>query len=177
MHSVTNQRLQQFTAEHTVDITRVLQELVGKGLLVKDGYGRWASYRLTERLLNSGYGTGGTPDITARNSGYKAATPDITTQGMAGEPEGDPSLLAMAEPARTKQRLDPAKMRRLIRQLCQERFLTFRQLATLLGREAGGLQRFHLRPMVQDGQLVMLFPDNPNHPKQAYQTNPDWRES
>jgi hypothetical protein len=83
----------------------------------------------------------------------------------------------MAEPARTQKRIDPGEMRRLIRKLCQGRDLTFRQLAVLLNREPGGLQRWHLRPMVADRQLNMSFPDNPNHPKQAYRTNPDWREA
>jgi hypothetical protein len=96
---------------------------------------------------------------------------------VTGVPEHDPNLLAIAKPAREQERLDTNEMRRLIRTLCQRRDLTFRQLATLLDREAGGLQRWYLRPMVQDGQLVMQFPDNPNHPKQAYRTNPDWRES
>jgi ATP-dependent DNA helicase RecG len=175
--SVTNERLQQFSSDHTTDITRMLQELVAKGFLVKDGYGRWASYRLAEQFGRSGHNAKGTPDITAADSGHKATTPDTTSQPMTGVPEEDPALLAIAEPARKQERLDPGEMRGLIRTLCQHRDLTFRQLATLLNREAGGLQRWHLRPMVQDGQLVMQFPDNPNHPKQAYRTNPDWRES
>jgi ATP-dependent DNA helicase RecG len=51
--SVTNQRLQQFCTDHTTDITRLLQDLVAKDCLLKDGYGRWASYRLSERLSGS----------------------------------------------------------------------------------------------------------------------------
>ncbi|HAI11587.1 MAG TPA: transcriptional regulator [Phycisphaerales bacterium] len=174
---VTNQRLQQFSTDHTTDITRMLQDLVAKGFLVKDGYGRWASYRLPERLARSGHNADGTPDTTALDSGHKEITPDTSEQAMTGPPEETPALLAIAEPARNQERLAPKEMRRLIRTLCQGRSLTFRQLATLLKREPGGLQRWHLRPMFQDGQLVMLYPDNPNHPKQAYQTNPNWRES
>lgn len=47
---VTNQRLQQFSLDHPVDITRTLQDLVSKGYLEKKGYGRWAAYRLSSRL-------------------------------------------------------------------------------------------------------------------------------
>ena len=68
-------------------------------------------------------------------------------------------------------------MRRLIRALCQGRFLTFRQLAALLNREPNGLQRWTLRPMAQEKQLVLAYPETPNHPKQAYTTNPDWKAS
>ncbi len=175
--TVTNQRLQQFSSDHTTDITKMLQDLVAKGLLVKDGYGRWASYRLAERLTRSGHYADGTPDTTAEDSGHNRSTPDTASHAMIGVAEKDPTLLAIADPARKQERLDPDEMRKLIRMLCQSRDLTFRQLATLLNREAGGLQRWHLRPMVQNGQLVMQFPDNPNHPKQAYRTNPDWKES
>jgi hypothetical protein len=46
----------------------------------------------------------------------------------------------------------------------------------LLNREPNGLQRWTLRPMAQEKQLVMAFPETPNHPKQAYQTNPELSE-
>jgi len=175
--SVTNQRLQQFSSDHTTDITRILQDLVAKGLLVKDGYGRWASYRLAERLARSGHNAVGTPDTTEEDSGHKVTTPDTSVQTVTGVPEEDPALLAIAEPARQQERLDPGEMRSIIRTLCRGRDLTFRQLATLLNREPGGLQRWHLRPMVQEGQLVMQYPDNPNHPRQAYRTNATWKDA
>jgi ATP-dependent DNA helicase RecG len=172
--SVSNQRLQQFSTDHTADITRLLQDLVAKGFLVKDGYGRWASYQLSERLAGSRHKEVGTPDIKPEDSRHSEATPVIAEQSPGTTPEEDPSLLAVAEPARQQKRLDPDEMRRLIRVLCQNRFLTFRQLAILLSREPNGLQRWTLRPMAQERQLVMAFPDTPNHPKQAYKTNPDW---
>lgn len=173
---VTNQRLQQFCTDHTTDITRLLQDLVAKGLLEKDGYGRWASYRLSGRLAGSRHTEEATPDTTTGDSRHSGTTPVTTGQTPGVAPEEDPALLAVAEPARKQKRLDPDEMRRLIRALCMGRFLTFRQLATLLSREPNGLQRWTLRPMAQEKQLVLAYPDTPNHPKQAYQTNPDWRE-
>jgi ATP-dependent DNA helicase RecG len=173
--SVTNLRLQQFSSDHTADITRLLQDLVSKGFLVKDGYGRWASYRLSERLAGSRHREEGTPDITSEDSRHSEASPVTEEQTPAATPEEDPALLAIAEPARKQKRLAPEEMRRLIQSLCQGRFLTFRQLATLLNREPNGLQRWTLRPMAQEKQLVLAYPETPNHPKQAYKTNPDWR--
>ena len=175
--SVTNLRLQQFSADHTTDITRMLQGLVGRGYLLKDGYGRWASYRLADDLVRSGGSEGEGPDIAAADSGHKEAGPDIAAADSgrtAPDIESDPALLAIAEPARRQKRLEPEQMRSVIRLLCKDRFLTFRQLAVLLNREPNGLQRWTLRPMAQADELVMAFPDKPNHPKQAYKTNPDW---
>lgn len=174
---VTNQRLQQFCADHTSDITRLLQNLVAKGFLEKDGYGRWASYRLAERLVGSRHTEEEAPDTTPGDSRHSGTSPVTAGQTPGVPPEEDPVLLAIAEPARTQKRLDPDEMRTLIRTLCQGRFLTFRQLATLLSREPNGLQRWTLRPMAQEKQLVLAYPDTPNHPKQAYQSNPDWRQA
>ena len=172
--SVSNQRLQQFCTDHTADITRFLQDLVAKGFLVKDGYGRWALYRLAERLAGSRHKEEGTPDTTPGDSRHSGTTPVTEGQPSDAAPEDDPALLAIAEPARKQKRLDPDEMRRLIRSLCQGRFLTFRQLASLLIREPNGLQRWTLRPMAQEKQLVLAYPETPNHPKQAYKTNPNW---
>jgi ATP-dependent DNA helicase RecG len=173
---VTNQRLQQFCADHTSDITRLLQNLVAKGLLEKDGYGRWASYRLAERLTRSRHTDEEAPDTTQGDSRHSGATPVIADQAPDTRPEEDPTLLAIAEPARARKRLSPHKMEALIRALCQGRFLTPRELATLLRREPNGLQRWTLSGMAQKKQLMLAYPDTPNHPKQAYRSNPDWRE-
>jgi len=175
--TVTNLRLRQFCDDHTSDITRMLQDLVAKGFLEKDGYGRWASYRLPEPPAGSGHSEAGTPDTGVADSGHSgtgSGSPVLARPDLP--PEQNPILLAIAEPARRQERLDPAQMRQLIRQLCQEQFLTFRQLAALLKREPTGLQRWHLRPMAQDDQLLLLHPTTPNHPKQAYRTNPDWKQ-
>lgn len=60
--SASNQRLQQMCTDHTSDITRLLQDLVSEDLLLKDGYSRWASYWLSERLAKSRQRAEETPD-------------------------------------------------------------------------------------------------------------------
>lgn len=94
----------------------------------------------------------------------------------SGSSADDSELLVIAAPARQRRRLATDEMRRLVRALCQGRFLTFRQLASLLNREPAGLQRWTLRPMAAENQLVMAYPETPNHPKQAYMANPQWNE-
>ena len=176
--SVTNQRLQQFSSDHTTDITKMLQELIVKGLLLKDGYGRWASYRLADRLARSGYGDEVTPDTTSASSLRKETRSqhnDPSSQ-HSGPVLGDPELLAIAAPARDKARLAPATMTDLIRELCQSRYLTVDQIGALLHRHPEGIRNRFLSKMVRDGQLSSRYPD-PTHPDQAYRTNPDWKGS
>lgn len=176
--SVTNQRLQQFSSDHTADITKMLQDIVVKGLLVKDGYGRWASYRLPERLTRRVSNADGTPDTTTANSGHKE---DSSQHNAASSQHNDTVLedavlLAIAAPARDKGRLDPKIMVELIRKLCESRYLTVAQIGGLLNRHPEGIRNRFLTSMLREKQLVPLHSD-PTHPDQAYRTNPDWTES
>lgn len=172
---VTNFRLRQFSDRHATDITKLLQSLVSKGLLDKDGYGRAATYRLAGPLVAPI-----TPATAEARSGHRGPNSGHKTEGSghkgeeapAIDPEHDPALLAIAEPARLSPRLKPDEMRPIVLRLCEDRYLTFRQLAALLGREPGGLQRWTLRPMAQEGRLLLKYPETPNHPRQAYRTNP-----
>jgi hypothetical protein len=84
-------------------------------------------------------------------------------------------LLAIAAPAREKARLAPAKMRELIRQLCQVQSLTVSQIAGLLNRHPEGIRNRFLSEMLREGVLLARYPD-PTHPDQAYRANPDWEE-
>ena len=127
--------------------------------------GHWLhpSLRLQPRWSGqSGPNSGHKPE----GSGHKGE------EAPATDPEHDPALLTIAEPARQSPRLKPDEMRPIVLRLCDDRYLTFRQLAALLGREPGGLQRWTLRPMAQEGQLLLKYPETPNHPRQAYRTNP-----
>jgi ATP-dependent DNA helicase RecG len=175
---VTNFRLRQLSDRHATEITKLIQGLVSKGFLDKDGYGRAATYRLSKSLAapiapvkggsNSGHNPMDSGHKEGRSGHKEEGTPDI-------DPEKDPVLLAIAEPARKSPRLKPDEMQPIILRLCERRYLTFRQLASILGREPGGLQRWALRPMAQKGQLLLKYPETPNHPKQAYATNPEPR--
>lgn len=175
--SVTNLRLQQFCTDHTADITRLLQDLVLKGFLVKDGYGRWASYRLSEWLAGSGHSKERPPDITPEDSRHSEASSQRNeASSQHNDPVlGDAGLLALAAPARQKARIAPDRMREIIRGLCEGRFLTFLQIGSLVNRHPEGIRNRFLSVMVQSGELIPRFPDNPTHPDQAYKTSPDWR--
>ena len=170
-------RLRTASSDHPTDITRLLQDLVGKGHLVKDGYGRWASYRLSEKLVRSDRDAPGETEILQAGSQHN----DGSSQHNDGSSQRtDPvldgaELLAIAAPAREKARLAPAKMRELIWQLCQIQSLTVSQLAGLLNRHPEGIRNRFLSEMVREGVLLARYPD-PTHPEQAYRANPDWEE-
>lgn len=80
----------------------------------------------------------------------------------------DERLWGMAELARRKKRLAPAVMEEMIVRLCCERPLRLKELAALLERTPDGLRTNYLGKLVDEGKIRLKYPDQPNHPRQAY---------
>lgn len=161
--SVTNGRLQEVTGEHPKDITGVLQSLVRDGLLTQQNQRRWASDRVAGDSPQS-------LEDSLQLTGDSLQSAPRSPQLPEDSPQFSPELLALAEPARLRAKLPAAVMRDLIASLCTQRWLTSRELGTLLCRDADNLQTRFLTAMVREGRLALRFPDVPNRPDQAYQT-------
>lgn len=113
---------------------------------------------------------------TQRVAGAPASTPTVTAQptesgllptGFRGNLQGLPTELTAAVRG-LGQRAQPADIRAVTRHLCQWKPMSSEQLANILGRNQHYLLTSVLRPMVRDGELEYVFPDNPAHPQQAY---------
>ena len=89
---------------------------------------------------------------------------------VVSSPHLPPERLSLAEPARAKSKLPAAEMQALVMRLCDGRWLTSKDLAALLNRDAENLQGRILGGMVKKGLLELRFPDVPNRPDQAYRT-------
>jgi ATP-dependent DNA helicase RecG len=157
---VTNQRLQEMLALHRADITKMLRALVGRGLLASDGVGRGTRYFPGHELPKS------SPD---KEHGLPDKDPGLPDKDP-NSPDKDPVLLEIASPARTSKRTNPSVLRTIILNLCRDRYLTVRDLATLLKRQPGTLRDGYLTQLVESGQLELRYPERPNHPDQSYRT-------
>jgi hypothetical protein len=144
--SVTNGRMQGITGEHSKDITGVLQTLARDGLLTQQNQRRWASYRVAE-------------DSPQSEDDSPQSSPHLATE-----------LLSLAEPARLKGRLPAAEMQALDLRLCDSRWMTAKDLAALLSRDAENLQGRILSGLVKRAFLELSFPEVPSRPDQAYRT-------
>ena len=154
---VDNSRMRQICTIHAADVTRLLQGLVAKGALVQEGQGRWSRYRLPE-ISRSVHKPAGGSVHKVGDSVHKAADDSVHSA----------ELLAIAQPARSQKRLQPAETERIILELCQGRWLTRNQLSELLARNPDGLRSRFLTPMVAHGRLRLRYPDKPNRADQAY---------
>ncbi|HUP88234.1 MAG TPA: hypothetical protein VM100_02720 [Longimicrobiales bacterium] len=78
-----------------------------------------------------------------------------------------PELEAIALPARERRRLPPAQRSDIIMRLCAVAPLSVKEMSELLDRSEAYIGDA-IRPLVNEGLLTFLFPDQPRHPKQKY---------
>lgn len=157
---VSNQRLQEMSSSHPVDITKVLQGLVRKGMLEPSGTGRGTRYRLVS----------GDSLHKAEDSSHK----DVDSLHKTGDSSHwvattvTDEMRVTAEHARQSSRIAPAKLEQILVSLCSGQFVPLDLLAEAVNRNAEGLRNRYLTPLVRQGRLRLRFPDRKNRPDQAY---------
>lgn len=174
---VDNLRLQQITGSHSRDITELLQALVARDMLLQEGRGRWTRYRLPAAAdVACSVPNDSSCVHRGEHSVHNVPADSVHKPDSSAHSESAESARQMLErlaaPARHRQRLAPQEMESLIQQLCRDRWLTRRELADLLQRNADSLRSRFLTPMVEHGLLRMRYPDTPNRSDQAYSAAP-----
>lgn len=136
---VSNSRMQEVSTKHPADLTKVLQGLVRKGLLVQEGQKRGTVYRLA---------VPGEPTIIWDEDLVSMVAAVAADDGMAG------AALELK--------------RKVVMALCDGRYLSALEIAGWLRRDVNNVQKRILAPMVNEGLLRCQHGDNPNAPDQAY---------
>ncbi|KOO41114.1 ATP-binding protein [Priestia koreensis] len=95
----------------------------------------------------------------------KSNREEIQTEASESE-----ELILLAKVARERRRLPPKQMEEIILQLCEKKPLRLKDLSMLLERIPDGLRNNYLSKLVNEGKLQLMYPDQPNHPKQSYIT-------
>jgi len=182
--SVSNQRLQETLTLHRRDITTLLQALVRDGYLLPDGIGRGTRYTLTEpnQDIRSALGLGPSPpDLAPSSPNSTRSSPNSGSSSpnsagsppnsaAPGDPANDPELIAIARPVSESKSAPRERVRETILELCRDRFLSAKTLASLLNRKQDTLNGQYLGPMLTEGLLTLRFPETPSHPDQSYRT-------
>ena len=188
---VSNSRIKEVSSIHPTDITKILQGLVSKGFLSMDGYGRWATYKLTPSLINSNYSENNKPSIDtnkpsldANKLSLDANKPSLDTND--GSLDNEESALTnnltqltnetkvklqeIGKEASKTSRLSAKELEKIILRLCDNQYLTTKQIADFCGRKPLAIMK-RLRKMISKGEIVMAFPDRITHPHQCYMAN------
>ncbi len=176
---VSNARMQEISAAHPTDITKMLQGLVSKSFLVQVGQKRGTYYRLSgEEAVDVGKGDSAHKESdSAHKEPDSAHKMDLVYKTLRQEEalqvltdENVMEIVRAAGPALSKGRRSPGETRDIVAQACKDRYLTAVQIGTLLQRNPLGVQKRFLKSLINEGVLELKYPDEPNRPDQAYTT-------
>ena len=187
MGAINNSAYRDINQMETLIASGHLRRLRELGLLAQKGKSSATYYVPTDRLLagavspaQRGLNSHGVP--TGLSTKPQGLTPAITaqSQGLAHMAEGKPTELSanlqglpteLTEAIhRLGRRSSATELRAIICRVCDWRPLTSDELAKILRRNQHYLLSSILRPMIRDGDLEYLYPNNPAHPQQAYRT-------
>ena len=145
-----------------------LRRLRDAGLLKQMGKGSATYYIPTDKLLREGLSPQPealSPELEALPPELGALSPDPIREALLAElaPEIREQIAQLGQRSRDKDRLRDALLG-----VCRQRYYSAEELANITGRNAEYLQKGYLSPMVAEGSLVYRYPDDPNHPQQAY---------
>ncbi len=77
-------------------------------------------------------------------------------------------LVSRSSAVKDKPRADKGVMEAIILDLCSRYYLTLPVLSQLLGRKPDPLRKSYLKPLAEQGMLMLAFPQKPTDPRQAY---------
>ncbi len=137
-------------------------QLVNKTFLVTIGTGRGMKYELSdlfkeyevdynqltvESILNKNYNSGNNENNSGNNEN---------------------KLLEISKLSRDKKRLEPEIMEQIIIKLCEISPLTSIDISKYLNRDSEGIRKKYIKKLLDENKIKLIYPDNLNHPLQAY---------
>lgn len=177
---IDNSRLREMTGLDTLAASQILRHLRDIKMLQPRSGGAQTYYVEGDAFPRAGAATphsGETHKLEDETHEFPGETHKLEDEthkfpGQTHEQESESHGLSIAIRARIAalgQRPNPDELRKIIQALCAMQPRRAAELTEILGRrQAIWLTRHHLVPMVRDGQLRRLHPENPNHPRQAY---------
>ena len=141
--SITHARARELTERHSRDVTLKLQELLRRGYLESDGKTRGTTYRPVGQVT-----TGHSSEESSRRSEQSSEQSSEQTRGW--KPIGD-QLEA-------------------VRLYCRDDWRPLSAIASAIGRTENTVRTKYLPLLLEAGDVERRYPDQPNHPFQAYRT-------
>ncbi len=164
--NISNADIQCYRQEHPREIGECLKRLVNKGWLEQFGRGRGTHYTLPNQNQSD------LLSLFPSSEHYESSSEhyESSSEHYESSSEHYERLQKIAAPIREKGRVDKSIVEKAILKLCSEHYLQLRTLADLLGREPDSIRNHYVKPMLSENLLELKYPDQPNHPYQAYRT-------
>jgi predicted HTH transcriptional regulator len=185
---VTHARLKCMSATHPHDLTKALSALVRDGFLESGGITRGTfyffpgeppnaevdlvsqNYKFVEKTSPEDLLLGIIPKKIFDDLELSSDDLELSSDDLESSSDDLESLMEIAASVRNKGKVSTNIMEAAIIKLCQDKFLTHKQLQALLGRSYNTLRLGYLSKMQKKGQLELRYPDKPTHPDQGYRT-------
>ena len=158
---VQHTRIKEISLEHSKDITSALAHLVQKKMLEKEGETRGSIYHLPGKQVSDA-----TPlfldNMDINSPDLSSNSPDLKNK----------LSLCLQSIGYTKmpKKISYTNMKKIILEICEDHFLSIKDLADLLERDAKALQDRYITSFVAEDLLELKYPDTKNHPDQAYRS-------
>ena len=173
--TIRHQRITELSLDHPKDISAALAHLVQNDFLVKTGETRGSSYKVN--------GFQNFAEAPSFDSLFQADLPGL----LSDKPEKDlnsPVLGASSPDLKVKlsavlqtigrksmpKKISSEDMKKIIVHLCSDSFVTLKELSEVLNRNSNFLQDTYISDMLRSNILEMKYPENKNHPNQAYKS-------
>ena len=158
---VQHARIKEISSEHSKDITSALAHLVQKNMLEKEGETRGSMYYLPgKRLPDTNSLFSDNEEMNSPDLGLNS--PDLKKKFL--------SCLQSMGYDKMPGKLNSENMKKIILELCEDDFLSLKDLAKFLQRDPKSIQEQYLTPFLTEGLLELKYPDTKNHPNQAYRS-------
>lgn len=175
--AIDNAMYREVNRVDTLAASQALRRLRDAGLLEQRGRGSATHYLPTPRLLppaapvvaDDGAAAGLSPKLGALSPKLDGLSPKLGTLSPklpTPELDGLPEALR-AQIAALGRRSPPAAIESAIEALCSWREMPLEKLARRLGRTRDTVRDYAKR-MLKAGRLRLKYPQQPNHPQQAY---------
>lgn len=164
--AIDNQNYRSLTKVDTLEASRSLKTMTTLQLLIKEGTGNRTYY---------------VPGSAMLDRANLDDTLEPSSQGRANRLQGKDALLEITDVPEAirkdlrflslAKRSPREKVEGAVLALCRWRALSADQIAALVSRNHTYFAQEYLTPMVQQGKLRHVHPEQPNHPNQMYTVN------
>ena len=174
---VSNSRLQILLDRNSLHVNKVLTSLVDKEYLLAEGRGRGTRYYLADIFIENNenhikeiISLPDNGDSLPDNGENLPDSGDSLPYNGESLPDNNDSLLEISKLVREKKRVNPQIMKKIILEMCENEFLTIKELVKYLRRSERTLREEYVKELVEKKKLALKYPNNLNHPNQAYKT-------
>jgi ATP-dependent DNA helicase RecG len=171
MGAITNADYRNINCVETLAAGASLRRLRDLGLLEQKGRSNATYYVPTNKLLTGhikpnlqSSNLPSSEELTLKVSGLSSEFPSLSSE-LASLP-----LDLQNELKVVGKRVNPGKMKELVKRLCAIQPWKLPELAQLLRRHTNYIRQNYLLPLIESNELEYLYPHQPNHPQQAYRT-------